>query len=362
MPGAVQEMVRNYHISSELESARSLFSDSSFIRKQSDSFGREVEAYWKKHLGVKINPAWHSIFASFTGKEDVRFVAKSEWFSHIHDHLNQPIFYYPTFGDKNFLDLIYDKSNFPKTVFKRIRGNYYNENNHPIAKRDAFQRYTADEKDKVAKPSMSSRGDRILLVQVCNWKLYVNNKAYDADELSQYLGDNFIVQYRVEQHPEMAKVHPASLNTLRIYTLRLHREIHHLGTIIKFGANGKINDNHSGGIFCKVFSDGSISTTAHTRKLEEIVQHPDTRFAFSELNKIPSYNESIHLCCTLHEGMPHLDFAAWDVAVNRNSKPIIIEANSKPSIWLTQFIMKEPLFGSLTEGVLHTIKKKIRNN
>ena len=358
MPRSIQNTIRNAQINRLLKEAESKFQDKVYLKKRSDKFGREVESYWLKHLGVKINPAWHYIFANFTGIEDVRFVSIEPWFDAIHDELNQPIFYYPTFGDKNFTDLIFDRSYLPKTVFKRIRGSYYDEENRPISEKEALSRYSADDEDKVAKPSMSSQGDRVFLVKNNGKELNVKGERKTALQISELLGDNYIVQYRVKQHRDLDTIYPHSLNTLRVNTLRLNGRILDLISVMKFGAGGKINDNHSGAFYCGVNEKGELNRTAFTRMNEPVSVHPETGVSFQSIGKIPAYESIRKLCNTLHGKVPHLDYASWDVAVNDLGKPIVIEANTKTNISVTQLLCKKPFFEEHTEELLAFVKER----
>lgn len=358
MPGTVQNTIRDYQIKTELKNAGSHVYNSSWLQKRDKQFGEEVRAYWKQHLGIEVNPAWHYIYANATGNQDVQYVSIHEWFSHIHDSLNEPLFVYPTFGDKNFLDLILDKAHFPETVFKRINGNYYDENNLPISEMDAVDRLSQSHQDMIAKPSMSSHGDRIQLVQNRDGSLFVNNSPGDYFGLSRLLGQNFIVQNKVEQHPDLAEAHPDSLNTIRLYTVRLNGQIHPLLAVIRIGAEGKIADNHMGGVICSIKEDGAVSSVAYNRRLQPFYTHPTTGIDFKSIKKIPAFGEVNSLCISLHEQVPHLDFAAWDVAVDKFEKPVIIEINSKPDVGAFQIICRKNLFGSLTEEILHGVRDK----
>jgi hypothetical protein len=59
-----------------------------------------------------------------------------------------------------------------------------------------------------------------------------------------------IVQPRLEQHPELAVLHPASVNTIRIDTLRVEGGFVHNAAVLRVGASGSIVDNaRQGGFF-----------------------------------------------------------------------------------------------------------------
>ncbi len=356
-PKPIQNLVLPLKIKYQFRQAENVIPHPSLLTKRSREFQEDIIAFWQKNLGININPAWHFIYANFTGKEDVRFLPDRVWLDHIHYALNDPIYQYPTFRDKNFTDFIIDKKYLPETVFKVVRGRFYDDENRGIGQKEAFLRLHADEEDKILKPSKGMKGFGIQKLKVAGKKVYLNEQEVKAKALLEITGEDAIVQYRVRQHPKLAEVQTDSLNTFRICTLRLGSKIHILSSIQKFGGNHGLVDNSKSGYLRNVQKDGTLGV-AYDRKLTPVKKHATTGFEFHKLEKIPAFDQAVQLCKRLHETILHLDFAGWDVAVTHEGKPLIIEVNSSPPMGVFQLISQCPFFGGYTEKVLHFARKK----
>ena len=59
-----------------------------------------------------------------------------------------------------------------------------------------------------------------------------------------------LVEEKILQHPKLSAIHPESLNTLRIATIKKDCEIHILCRILRMGQGGSVIDNiTSGGLY-----------------------------------------------------------------------------------------------------------------
>ena len=71
----------------------------------------------------------HIVFANLTGKKDVRVVpAKPQMWDEFIPFLND-VDITVGYSDKNIYDKLINTNNTPKTILKRVRGNYINPEN-----------------------------------------------------------------------------------------------------------------------------------------------------------------------------------------------------------------------------------------
>ena len=82
------------------------------------------------------------------------------------------------------------------------------------------------------------------------------------DELKE---DNLIFQEAVKQSKETAKLHPDSLNTIRIMTLILDGDVKILPWYaFRMGqGNSKVDNASFGGVYCNIKEDGTLSSFAY---------------------------------------------------------------------------------------------------
>lgn len=62
-----------------------------------------------------------------------------------------------------------------------------------------------------------------------------------------------------------------------------------------------------------------------------------------------------------HGRMPHLGILSWDITLDENANPVIIEINTTgQSAWFCQMVNGEPLFGDNTADMLKLINQNNR--
>lgn len=144
----------------------------------------------------------------------------------------------------------------------------------------------------------------------------------------------------IEQHEAINKIHSKSINTLRFISLITSDDnIKILCAFMRFGIGNNIVDNaSSGGFFVGIDKDKGTLDANGLYMLEyggnEILEHPDSGFKFEGF-KIPYYNEACELIINSVKKIPNR-FIGWDIAIT-NQGPTIIEANSDPHIFLSDY-------------------------
>lgn len=137
----------------------------------------------------------------------------------------------------------------------------------------------------------------------------------------------FVVEELIEQAPEMAVLHPESVNTLRIATFKIGSEVKIYGAAVRIGIGNSIVDNAgSGGIFCRVNPDyGFIETNARDYIGNEYVFHPDTKVRFIGFD-IPKWEELKDLAKNTALIVNGATVISWDFALSKNGW-CLLEAN-----------------------------------
>ena len=68
--------------------------------------------------------------------------------------------------------------------------------------------------------------------------------------------------------------------------------------------------------------------------------------------KIPSFEKAVDAVRNLHYQIPHFDLIGWDIAIDADGEPLLIEWNTWPE--LSQSV-NGPAFGDYTERVLKEV-------
>ena len=147
----------------------------------------------------------------------------------------------------------------------------------------------------------------------------------------QYLAEEFIVQ-----HPDISRVYPLSVNTLRLVTIKNHDTVHLVFSSMRIGNGKRVDNLNSGGMAVIVdMQTGKISTPGADKDGKAYDRHPMTDVPLVGV-QIPFYQESVALVKRAALTVPELGYIGWDVAVTEKG-PVIIEANHFPGHDIYQF-------------------------
>ena len=317
-----------------------------------------IGAYWAKHFGRPVSPVWHLACEKVSGHRDVRYVPTPEWFEEILPFLNEmPL--RAAFRDKNLSDIFLDYPRSPKTRLKRIHGHYYDGANAPLSAAAAEQQLASSRVELIVKPSQTDEGFGIRTLAADGGNLYVDGTLCDFARLEAAYGNNFLIQERITQHPGFARVHPSSVNTIRMVTLRWRRQIRVLMAFARFGTQGRLVDNAAAGGICVGIDDnGRFNDKAIDINGNVYEHHPTTGYAFADRLSVPRYDRVCDLVTKLHGQIYHFDFVSWDIAIDRAGEPMFLEVNFRGVAHLYQFARGGPLFGDLTDEILEAVRDR----
>ena len=143
------------------------------------------------------------------------------------------------------------------------------------------------------------------------------------------------------QHPEMSRLCPTSVNTVRIATLLGDKQEGIVYAFLRIG-NGKVMDNvDQGGMAARVdLETGKLLTVAADKAGNVFTKHPMTGTEIIGFT-IPYFKEAKEMCLEAMHRVPQVRFVAWDVAITKDG-PKFIEGNSFPSHAVPQFAAHYP--------------------
>jgi len=167
----------------------------------------------------------------------------------------------------------------------------------------------------------------------------VHGKEVSVEDLEEKFlkKGSFIFQLTFKQHPELSKIYPHSVNTLRIVTIQTEKGIITLPSTLRVGAMGNEVDNYSqGGVIIEVDSTGKL-TEWGLRKPKfgtKSKTHPDTGIEYKGL-EIPYFKEAEALAIRFHSMLSDLTSIGWDIAITEDG-PFVIEGNDNWEMQLPQ--------------------------
>lgn len=311
----------------------------------SDSYAKAACEYWAKYHAIV--PDWHRFYTAHNGVEDVRYVPEDMFHCYIEPRFNRMQFA-RAYSDKSAHSLIFPDINRPEVLFKCVNGRLVDDRFETLSRAEAIARCRGQE-IVVLKPAIESGGGRsIRFVEAAPDADFEGDMSRAMDALR----DNYVVQKRIQQHPDIARFHPESVNTIRIMTLMMDGQPHALNAILRMGQNqARLDNKHSGGISVGIRPDGTLCEIAFDveGKPYECAQNGQT-FAGSH---IPSFDRIVEMVTFMHRRLSHFRIVSWDVCVDSEGQPMMIEYNL---IWQgvngLQINNGCPLFGEWTDRVL----------
>lgn len=305
----------------------------------------DIKEYWKKLTGKDVPVYWHEYFYSRNGEYSVRYVPTCLYHSSIIFHLNsRPLTM--AYTDKNSYDNYFADVWRPQTIIKNTNGYFYDAEK-PISRVEALER-CQDLKDVVIKPSMIGKWGTGVQMFSSNKGMIKENES--VNDLFNLYERNFIIQRKVVQHKEMARLNPTSLNTLRILSYRHGDEVSIIYTVVRIGRKDKIVDNETaGGINADVdLVSGCIKDCAYGTPAEKRINMTDVGTVLKGF-EIPSFKEAISIAKNLHLRLPYFHLVGWDFGIDSEGRPVMIEWNRCPDLSQTAH---GPAFGDMTEDII----------
>ncbi|MFD3155947.1 sugar-transfer associated ATP-grasp domain-containing protein [Haloimpatiens sp. FM7330] len=313
-----------------------------------DKYKKDIKQYWNQ-FSIKINNDWHKWYSSRNGIKDVRYIPENIFYCYIEPYYNRSDFC-KAYEDKGLTNLWFPNIKRPRTIAKNMSGVCYDDELNPIFEEEIIKKCISREKI-IIKPTIESGGGR----NVCfiDSKDSCNIKQEIINAITEFKQD-YIIQEVLEQHEDLKRINPESVNTLRIMSFFFKGKVHILSSILRMGINASKVDNESaGGISCGISEYGKLCRYAFDRYGKFFERHPQG-FLF-ENSVVPSYSDVIDIIKQEHIKLGHFKLISWDFAISSDGAPVLIEYNLR--FQGINFLQMDngPLFGKLTDEVLEDV-------
>jgi hypothetical protein len=167
--------------------------------------------------------------------------------------------------------------------------------------------------------------------------VHVNGDRYPWDKLAGILNlpnphahPGYLIEERIEQHPSLAKIHPHSLNTTRVVTLRANDgSLHVIGALLRIGVD-------KSGVDCLSEQHLNVPVDLATGKMGPVAQregktykrlaeHPVSRVRIAG-EMLPQWPEVKQLALKAAAAARNLRLVGWDIGLSPNG-PVLIDGN-----------------------------------
>ena len=337
--------------------AKSRRIDNSFALKDDKDLTKEeiaeIDAFWGRYKFAYPEIDYNSFktFKNRCGYFDVRHCPGAIRTHYFNKHFSNP-YYHTSWQNKGLLPLLFPNVEKPVTVLRRMAGVYYDENYNPISIRESINlllEKARSGKKLIVKPSNVGGGRGIFFIE--------KEDTYESikDAINTVGINAFVVQEFIEQSEFMKQFNPTSVNTIRV-TSMIHRgEVHVLAALVRIGKTGNQVDNYSqgGSILGIDIKSGKCNRWALTHDNEKITELPTGLNLDVEDLIIPNFEVVKKTVERMHYYIPYIKLISWDIAMNKDNTPMLIENNFAGMIQIHEAVTG-PLFGDFMKDLLDT--------
>ncbi len=181
----------------------------------------------------------------------------------------------------------------------------------------------------IAKPISGTEGRSVFKFE----NLTADRKKEVYDEL---FGRDYMLETYIMQHRAINNMHPSSVNTIRVTTIRNDWGVNIMSASLRMGRHGAVNDNYTtGGLVAAIdLESGVVKAEGVDKMNHRFVFHPDTNQQIVGF-KIPFWQDIVRLVNELGTVVPQVRYTGWDIAVT-DTGPILLEGNYQGNFHVQQ--------------------------
>lgn len=293
------------------------------LKRLSSEQKKQVDNLWKN-----ANYHTHELVYSVTGEFDPKIVPekyiRQKMELKLIDQMGKN-----TWSDKNVFDMFLNSDYLPVTLVRNICGELYDNKYRSITASMAVE-IMRNEGRVFYKPSIDNGSGKDVAI-LDDFSV----------EMFKRLGENWVAQRVIDVCDEFRKLNPTAVSIMRLITFYVNGQVHMTSASMRVGVAGSIKDYTStkdgiGSIIIGIEDDGTLKNTGYYpngKKTEKV----ESGFVFGGM-KIPAFHEAVRLVKEEALKLPHARFINWDVTIDKENKPLIIEYNIKgPGVLYYQY-------------------------
>lgn len=250
------------------------------------------------------------------------------------------------------LKYIIPERNRPKTILEKIDGHYVFGDNTEISLEEA-RNILKSKETFICKVALGSGGGRGV-TKVC-WAIETESE----NRLQELLKpEDLVFQEVVSQSNFMANFNPDSVNTFRLVTLNINEKCTVLSSFVRMGAKGSFVDNlcTGGGALVGVTQNGYLCDFGIRKDYSKCYEAP-TGLSFKGM-QVPNWNYIKEKVIGFHQHIPYANLIGWDITIDKDGEPIVIEINLDSVEIEAHQIFNGPFFGDRFDEVRLYIENK----
>lgn len=239
----------------------------------------------------------------------------------------------------------FNKEIFPVSYFHKMDNIYYDKFFNIVQDPGSFLDKQEFKFPLICKPSLdTSSGDGVQVID-------------SVEELKRALtgNDNLVIQEKIVQNSDINKVNPG-INTIRTCLYRDDTGFFKvINNSIRFGVDGGLDNEGTGGIFCNIKEDGRLNSYALNKFCNKFFEHPNSKTVFADF-VVPFYEDLYVVSESIANQIPLCNLVSLDMCLDSNNKWRCIEINLRGQTTRFTQYAGVGFFGKYTDEVIFKTK------
>ncbi|SEF89214.1 sugar-transfer associated ATP-grasp domain-containing protein [Sphingobacterium lactis] len=316
-----------------------------FVKNIPENILQEYRKKWSI-FGKKVETETLLLCYNLSGKVDLNIVPENIFSAIIETKLN-PHKEIAFFELKNVYEKWFNNLEvFPKSYFHKIEGTYYDRDFNIIEDISQFLNSIDFNYPLILKSSRDTYGGEGV------------RKIKSLEDLWTGIEEfrSLVCQELIIQNESLGSINNSSINSIRTCLLRTETgEFKVINNSIRFGINGSLDNETSGGIVCSIDENGIFNEYAVNKYAQKYFSHPNSNVEFKGY-KLPFY-ESLNLTAeNIANQIPLANLISLDMCLDNENIWRCIEINlNGQTIRFAQYAGKG-FFGNLTNQIINKTK------
>jgi len=294
-------------------------------------------------FGKKVEIDTFLLSYNLSGKVDFNIVPENIFAVLIEKKLN-PFKEASFYEVKNIYEKWFDDKIFPYSYIHKMNGIYYDHDFKFIDDPKTFISNMDVSYPLILKSSRDTFGGKDVI------KLKSSSELLSAIEKFDF----FTCQELINQNILLNEINSSSINTVRTCLYRTKNGTFDvINNSIRFGVNGSLDNETSGGIVCNINDDGKLNDYAVDKHAQKFYKHPDSDLQFNDI-VMPYFSELNDLAISIANQVFMSNLVSLDMCLDSENRWRCIEVNMfGQTIRFAQYAGKG-FFGQYTKDVINS--------
>ncbi|MCW5717665.1 MAG: hypothetical protein KIS68_07525 [Bauldia sp.] len=295
---------------------------------------RKAEEYAREVLGASDYAPWLKVYAAAAGGFRDGWIPDNYYGRIVIRRIDGR--YRSAADAKTFINRVLHSPNVPDVAYV-VRGLFYDRDFRLLAAGQLRDVLFADARKVIFKPEITARGRSFEEITA---------ETLDAEKFRR--ARHGVFQRYVQQHPFFDEMTTGSATTLRLTTA-----IDNLGAVgvragyLRIARQGDRNVRSESALRVAVdLPAGRLANAGYMPDWAKVERHPDSGFAFSG-QEMPAIRDATSLVVGLHGSFPQLSCIGWDICIDADGVPQILEWNTSHNDIKFSEAMTGPCFADL---------------